>query len=280
LADYLEPNFGDIYDIDELTVQPWAEELRKAVIQFVATVDESLYACAMDRLGLKVEGGARSEEVQFVMSLWQPWEVAYAFHHAAVILQPSPEGLVTEKDHWAYDDERMDVALWLQERLTSEQLRLLAVEARYDSPGLYRDDPDVIADRLSACVTPAELLDAWRRVTTAPTASDLTDVEFELLIPYIPTKPSWNQERVLQRARRSINGWLYRHAENCTFSQIPRRYGKPNAIQQKEFLWRKTGLFERMLAGLRGKPEAVRLVEWLEAYPKSDEHVRRGRPIR
>src|ERR1700722_19850542 len=104
LADYLEPSFGDIYDTDNFEAQPWTEALRKTVIQYLTTVDEQLYECAMDCLGLKAERGARSEEVQYVISSWRPWEVADAFHRTAVVLQPSPENLVTEKSHWSFEN--------------------------------------------------------------------------------------------------------------------------------------------------------------------------------
>jgi hypothetical protein len=125
LMDYLEPSFGNIYDSDEFEVQPWTQELIQAVNRFVHEVDEPLYVCALNRLGIETMDKERSEAVQLVTSRWQPWEVALAFREASVILRPIPGELVKDAGKWSDEDEREDVVLWLQTHLGSKQLRVL-----------------------------------------------------------------------------------------------------------------------------------------------------------
>jgi ABC-type phosphate/phosphonate transport system substrate-binding protein len=52
LADYLEPQFGNIYDYDILVRQEWTDELRQAVRHFIVDLaEDELYRHALERLG-------------------------------------------------------------------------------------------------------------------------------------------------------------------------------------------------------------------------------------
>jgi transposase len=153
------------------------------------------------------------------------------------------------------------VALWLRAHLTAEQLRDLAVEAGYRPESWRREHPESIPYELSQRMRPEQLLDAWRHVT-AP--SDLTDAELELLAPYLPRRLGWNEEMIREHAHRSINGWRYQRATGCAWSKIPIHYGTGSGLYAKWCLWRSDGVFDRMLAGVRGQERAARLVEWLE----------------
>lgn len=263
LADYLEPIFRNIYDTDDFEAQPWTPELQQAVSRFVSEVDEPLYACALNRLGIETVDKERSEAVQLLTSERRPWEVAFAFREAAVILRPVPDELFKDVRQWSDEDEREDVVLWLQTHLGSKQLRVLGEEAAYYPEDWCRDYPEDIPGQLSGRMSPAELLAVWRRVT-ASAPSDLTDAELQLLAPFLPRKFGWNEGMILEHGRRVINGWLYRCATASTWAKIPYRYERPQALQPKWVLWRKRGVFQQMLAGLRDNPEAGRLVEWLE----------------
>ncbi len=64
--------------------------------------------------------------------------------------------------------------------------------------------------------------------------------------------------------RRVFDGIRYKVARDAPWSHIPHRYGTWPNLYHRYVNDRNRGDFARMLSTLRGRPEAERVVRWLE----------------
>lgn len=264
LADYLEPQFGNIYDwdnsvvpydTDSFDIQPWTEEVRQAIRHYLLhEAPQELAAIAFPRS----EDTSVEQWADNVLEHHQPWEVAYEFHRAAVAALPTFDSLIGHLDTWPYEDDRDDAAEWLEKHCTQSQLEQIAILSRNDAlvQPSYRGN---LAFELVHEIGPPVLLRAWRKISgIAP--SDLTDVEWELIKPFMPLGQYWGT------ALMAINGMLFWSREGGRWQDVPVRYGTWTAIYQRYRSYRRNGVFGRMLEALQGNPEATRLVEWLRQH--------------
>ncbi|WP_216587773.1 transposase [Streptomyces brasiliscabiei] len=114
---------------------------------------------------------------------------------------------------------------------------------------------------------PPKLLQAWRHVV-GPSPSDLTDDEWQLILPYLPNKGSaaYRSEEELAHLRRLFDGMLYRFHYDVKWPEVPGRYGSTKQLEGRYSNYKYIqDVFARMLRGLDGQPGAERLVEWLRA---------------
>lgn len=259
LADYLQPQFGNIYDFKPINadgpeIQAWTDELRAAVKQYLLHVGppelvESAFGISPDE--------APDELLQEVLSSYQPSVVAHALH-LATVRSMSLDQLIGHLDSWPSEDERWDTEHWLEETISWPQLQQLGDEAgqrvlEFDSTTVKR-----IVDALQ----PPALLKAWHDITT-PAPSDLTDAEWDLIKPFVPTHGAAGTSKHRERTRLALSGMLYWSAEGCSWSYVPSRYGLGRVIYHRHRVYKRSGIFARMLKELQGNPDAVRLVEWL-----------------
>jgi hypothetical protein len=176
LADYLQPRFGDIYDYDWSWQGPllgnkrqeWTNELREAVRHYVIHVaDDQLYRQAAGRLE-HVADESRPDMVDVIMSRYEPWRIAFAFHEAAVMTLPSLKMLVKHLNSWANEEEREDAACWLRAHATDGQIGALAsMVSGLQLTADRQNDPEYIAHALVDALTPRDLLIMWKKAVGA-----------------------------------------------------------------------------------------------------------------
>jgi hypothetical protein len=190
LADYLEPRFGNIYDwensvvpyipLDGFDVQPWTDEMRQAVREYLVHVaPEQLLELAFPYC----KGTPPEEWADDALNCQQPWEVALLFHEAAVASLPTLDALIGHLQTWPYEDDRDDAVHWLEQHATKSQLSQLAIASK--QADLAQSGTSDLAFYLLRKLEPPTLLKAWHDVSdSAP--SDLADSEWGLLTPFIP----------------------------------------------------------------------------------------------
>ncbi|MDX2697473.1 transposase [Streptomyces ipomoeae] len=261
LGEYLEPQFGNIYEYNvedpAYDVQEWTDELREAITHYLTSAIPQEVATVL--FGLDAEmlenPPQRRTAIGALIQQNEPHEIAYEVYQAAVKAVPSLDQLIGHLDRWQNQHERDDADLWLETHLTADEVRDLARElgakGRPHSFTLVHD------------YEPPALLRAWHQVTgLAP--SDLTDDEWQLLTQTLPSDtPRMKTEKGLVSTRREFNGMLYRHSNQTAWTQVPRRYGNHASIETRVSSYKKKRVFARTLTALDGQPGAERLVEWL-----------------
>ncbi|MCP3797959.1 transposase [Allokutzneria sp. A3M-2-11 16] len=290
LADYLQPRFGNIYEddltavADGLDVRPWTPELTQAVMQYlVREITDEQYAQFCDAFESMVSSpaipqGSREEQAAPIVKRCLPWEIAYAFRIAALRAVPTLDELVKQVGSWEGRDQggREDVAEWLHVHASKDQLAELVAYVshpeRDSTTPWYQPDPT--AWDLTNNLTSAELLDAWHYFIS-PASSDLTDAEWELLIPLLLNRGNRNgttsprSADELAATRRAYDGIRYKFANDVPWSHIPQRYGRGGNIYQR-LQGRRLEFFAQMARSLEDVPEAAGLVEWLNRLVVKD----------
>jgi transposase len=273
LANYLESRFGSIYVYNMngghagIDPQPWTHELKEAVRYYLLheLPEDTVEIFFAVHPSSEHEKSTREEQVDELLASREPWEVALAVHDAAAEAVPTLDQLLEElgvvglKD-WPSQDEANDVVIWLETHADADQLKEVVLsyfgahQERWERFNVL--DVNQVIDHLS----PADLLEAWHEAV-GPAPSDLTDVEWQVLLPLLPVaKNNWAAE---QRARRAIDGMLYRHKAHVHWSQIPSRYGQSRTLYARHSQYKRTGVYSRALLALKGEANAERLVEWL-----------------
>ena len=277
LATHLAPHFGNIYEYNldsgdiEYDVRPWTDELRDAVRDYLlhelpADVRDYLFTVGTVE---PREPASRQAQVDALIDGVQPWEVALAVRQAAVSAVPTLDQLIGHLDTWQSEDDRVDAVTWLDAHVDSARLwkELAQVSSHWELlPGAMthgrQHGPE--ANDLVHVLTPPELLDAWHYVV-GPAPSDLTDIEWALLVPSLPkggpTSPM--TETRLARVRRELNGMAYRYANKTAWTGVPERYGMGQSVVNRYTDYKRRGVFAQALASLDGDPDAMRLLEWL-----------------
>ncbi|MBP2322670.1 transposase [Kibdelosporangium banguiense] len=273
LADYLEPRLGNIYadnliaDDGFVEYRPWDPELEQAVKQYlVHEVTDEEYDRFIDMLYCAVPDGSREEQAAAILKQQLPWEVADAFHWAAVKAVPTLSQLIGDRDAWEDGGQQDDAQVWMEVHASEDQLVELA---QYMNPTVPVARGELSWWHPALELKPAQLLKAWHHVV-GPAASDFTDAEWELLTSCLPLRKDAYGRVVDRRAynltqrRRSYNGIRYRFANKIPWNRIPRRYGATGGVYMRYFLDMKNGLFANLMQSLRVIPEAANLVEWLK----------------
>jgi transposase len=264
LADYLEPQFGNIYDWDNSVVpydtdsfdsQPWTDGVRQAIRHYLLhEAPQELAAIAFPRS----ENTSVEQWADNVLEHHQPWEVAFEFHKAAVASLLTLDALIGHLDTWLYEDDRDDAAEWLEKHCTGLQLEQIATVSKNAALAQLSHRGN-LACALVHQLEPPVLVKLWRDITGS-SPSDLTDAEWELIKPFMPFLQYYDT------ARAAINGMLFWSREGCHWGDVPARYGTWTAIYQRYLNYRRKGVFTRMLEALQGNLEAARLVDWLRQH--------------
>lgn len=170
LADYLAPQFGDIYEFDAgVFTRAWTDKLRQAVRHYLVDVaDNESYRHAIRHL-FEWDWDLADDRAQAAKSIVtheDPWEVADAFHKAAVILQPSLDGLITRLNSWENAGDRnecLDAVYWLANNATAAQLHDMFRLTTGPLPQyIWHREPDQL-DVVDLCKAnaPGRLLQIW-----------------------------------------------------------------------------------------------------------------------
>lgn len=262
LLDYLQPRFGSIY-ADELTVEfdgvdvrPWTPEFRKAVVYFlVHEFDDALYGLFLNRLDIEVYGTSREEQAVNIVERTFVWEIGLAIYEAAVQAVPTLDQIIGDDKTGEDASRQLDVADWIDSHATAERLVEVAMRSTWiNSRPAYRQSPARSSGSLLVqYLTPPQLLSIWNEVV-GPAPSDLTDVEWELLVPLLSRYRKSDGEpfdQDLSRKRVVLNGIRYKFANDVPWSHVPRRYGDSRCIYQRYRLDLKSGLYARVNERLR-----------------------------
>ena len=90
---------------------------------------------------------------------------------------------------------------------------------------------------------------------------DLTDHQWQQLEPFLPAqKPRIG--RPGKDHRTIINGVLWVLRTGAPWRDLPERYGPWRTVASRFYRWRKKGLWDRLLAELQQKADAVGQLEW------------------
>jgi transposase len=285
LADYLEPQFGNIYvynlvEQNGFDVQPWTDELRQAVNHYlVHEVTDDEYAAFLSQFEHEYEMplGGREGQVEFIMKVAEAWEIAYAFHLAAVSAVPTLDALIghlknwpREDQPWGAEDEQWDAAAWLDAHASQEQLHALADIVSHGWVSTWEQDQAGWDSWLfTEYLTPSQLLRVWHQVID-PAESDLTDDEWQLLLPVYSQRrlgdggSRQRSDQELRSLRAALDGLRYKSTHRVPWSKVPARYGKAYSLYQRYCRYQKDGTFVGMFEALDGQPGAERVVEWLK----------------
>jgi transposase len=277
LVSYLTPRFGNVYELDEVPDeqgdyhQPWAPELRTAVTEYLTQeADDEVFAEFLAEFDYEIPDGSREARAEAIVEAAEPWEVAHTFHRVAVRAIPTLAQLIGERDTWPNADLKEDVGTWLDAHASRVQLLLLAKLTNYrersgDTPW-YQPEPT--GWDFTQGLTPREMLDAWDEVAGSA-ESDLTDAEWELLVPLLPARRyknatfRWSAETLAKR-RRVYDGIWYKIAHGVGWGDVPQRYGAPGTIYHRMHTDERAGTFAHMRQVLQDNPAAERVVAWLE----------------
>lgn len=273
LADYLKPRFGNIYGYNLIVLhgnelQEWTDELRQAIKHYlVHEVSDTDYAAFVGELEYEPPPGTRESQADAIIDLHDAWEIAHAFHQAAVKAIPALDGLIGQRASWQHAGQQEDAAEWLDAHATKEQLAELAEitdHPEYDpATPWYRPEP--VGRDFTWTLTPPELLHAWHQVA-GPAPTDLTDGEWALLVSVLPRPQNpygirQRSDRELLSLRLAFNGVRYKFTHDLSWSKVPRRYGRGANLYQRYRRYKESGDLAEMLNALQGQPEATRLVE-------------------
>jgi hypothetical protein len=186
LADYIEPQFGNVYEYNIQSSrggaeQPWTTELHAAVTHYlvheVTDEDWRSFLDILSRLYIDdIPDATRAQQAASILALYEPWMVAQAFHLAAVNAVPALDQLIGHLDDWGDGGLQEDAGAWLTRHASHEQLVELSRVAndleRNPTTPWYHAAPT--GWNLTGNVAPPTLLTAWRQVVGAA-ESDLTD---------------------------------------------------------------------------------------------------------
>lgn len=282
LARYLDPQFGNIYEynmkpgqVAGFDFQDWTDDLRQAVRQYLLQVlPEDLWDYLAEPDDDESEDSVTKEaQVDRLIEVLQPADVALIVRQAAVVAVPTLQQLIGHLGDWPSEDERLDTETWLESHGDAVDWRRLAAATdhheltaiRMPSGRVRQPYPDDLVQTL----TPAELLAAWE-FEIGPSPTDLSESEWQLLETHFgPRSDSRLGTRIrsaneLDAKRRVFNAIRFKAAHPMPWSQLPSRYGPSTSIYQTYHHYRADGLFIRLRDVLKDEPAAESLVAWLD----------------
>jgi putative transposase len=90
------------------------------------------------------------------------------------------------------------------------------------------------------------------QVTRKPYPSDLTDAQWEILVPFIPEPSAYSPREPISR-REIVNGILYLLRTGCSWRQMPHDLPNGKTVYQYFRHWKLDGTWERAVSSLRGQ---------------------------
>lgn len=280
VAKHLWPTFGNIYEYNlhggdaGLDPQEWTVELKEAVRDYLLhelPEEVAPYLFELDAETLK-NAATKRDAVDALITGFEPWEVALAVQRAAIKAVPTLDDLIGHLNKWPSEEEHWEVEEWLLEHAGDDVLEGLVDNLAKDPS----KDPFTFSFYdLTHQHQPYELLAMWYQAGGATPPSDLTDAEWELLVPLLPRGRNRHKsfplsDVTLAVRRRAYNGIRYKLAYGVPWNRIPTRYGRSGTVQQRHFLDKKDGVFMHMARSLQDVPEATRLVTWLQSMVVTD----------
>ena len=93
-----------------------------------------------------------------------------------------------------------------------------------------------------------------------PGRGELTDAGWAVIAPLLPSNgrrgKQWKDHRPL------INGMLWKLRTGAPWRDLPERYGPWKSVDDRFVRWRRDGTWDRLLAHVQTKSDAVGEVEW------------------
>lgn len=89
---------------------------------------------------------------------------------------------------------------------------------------------------------------------------EVTDREWELLAPLLPV--STGRGRPRRPAREMLNGMFWILRSGAPWRDLPERYGPWQTVYHQFNLWRRTGVFDRLLQALQIRLDAEGHIDW------------------
>jgi transposase len=98
------------------------------------------------------------------------------------------------------------------------------------------------------------------RVDDGPDRHDLTDEEWDQLVPLLPGHPRqghrWNDHRTV------IGGILFRTRAGCRWRDLPERYGNWKTVYGRRRRWSLDGTWEKVLDAMRAGCDEAEGADW------------------
>jgi len=174
LANYLEPQFGNIYGDIDVTVAgydmwTWNDELKAAVRHYL--LDEfpsDLWPYFFDRpAGVELDEIARQQQIDELLARDDPFDVACLVRGAAISAVPTLRELydmllLHGRKTWPTEYEQADVVTWLDAHVEKDRLRELDPLCAAAHPEDRQPPTPPDAEAITAHVSPAQLLTAWQ----------------------------------------------------------------------------------------------------------------------
>jgi transposase len=99
-----------------------------------------------------------------------------------------------------------------------------------------------------------------RQVGGMPGRGELTDAAWATIAPLLPGNgkrgKQWKDHRTV------INGILWKLRTGAPWRELPERYGPWTSVYDRFVRWRRDGTWDRLLAHVQTKSDAVGEVEW------------------
>lgn len=94
---------------------------------------------------------------------------------------------------------------------------------------------------------------------------DLTETQWERLVPLLPPQHSGEPGRPYVDHRRVINGILWVLATGAPWADMPERYGPHQTAYDRYVRWRKMGVWDTILSALQAQADAEGRLPWAYA---------------
>ena len=91
---------------------------------------------------------------------------------------------------------------------------------------------------------------------------DLTDAQWERLLPFLPPQRSGRRGHPYKDHRTVINGILWVDRTGAPWADMPERYGPHQTCYDRLVRWQRSGLWQRLLQTLQAQADAQSNVEW------------------
>ena len=96
------------------------------------------------------------------------------------------------------------------------------------------------------------------------TSTELTDAQWQLLLPLLPPKATTGRPRADDR--RTLNGILWVLRTGARWADMPREYGAPSTAHVRLQTWAKQGVWECIWRKLLSSMEEQRKLDWSKAF--------------
>lgn len=267
LVDYLEPEFGIVYEYDGDYKPLWVDGLQKAVKRYlIDVIPDDLYDKTTNYLLRLPPEGTRAEQVDFIVQNESAFDIAQAVHAATVESLPSLDALIGGLESWeGHMELATDAGLWLTAHATEAQLTKLNRILGTTAPIEY----ELEGYALDGSLSPQRLLELWHTFGECPPV-DMTDEEWRLLKAFLSNNKKAFHRSSEAQTRKAVDGMAYRFTHNVSWSNVPERYGNSTNIRQRYYYTYRLDVFPKALEALCDNPQAARLVAWVKKATAGD----------